>query len=275
MRPTSAGSNVAPSADPHGNSAAVTLVKLWPRAPTGPSVTRIAGTPWSGRAWVFQSSWPAVNAARSSRSSCVEQRLVGPWVRGHRSPGRSRRQGGSAPGREQVIAADLGGERTWPGLTPTTCKRFHHDTRLDRSRSHAGRRRRGLDGPAARARRQRGRDHRGRRLGRRRLGGHRQPGPARAPERRPGDQGARRRGGLPLALPARPPCLAPRRRPNQHRRHGGAAARPVVLRQDRGRRRVGAQGAELRPDRLRGGRGGRACAVSSRRRRRTASARTA
>ena len=78
-------------------------------------------------------------------------------------------------------------------------------------------------------------------VGRRRLGGHRQPGTARAPERRPGDQGARRRGRLPFALPARPPRLASGRRPNQRHRDGGATARPVVLRQDRGRRRVGAQ----------------------------------
>src|SRR3954447_1502418 len=80
MRPTSAGSNVAPRADPHGNNAAVTLVKLSPRPPTGPSVTRIAGTPWSGRAGVLQASWPAVSAARSLRSSSSSRDSYGPGL---------------------------------------------------------------------------------------------------------------------------------------------------------------------------------------------------
>src|SRR5205809_312205 len=45
IRLTSSGSQVAPSAVPHGNQAEVGPAQPFPRAPAGPSVTRIRGMP--------------------------------------------------------------------------------------------------------------------------------------------------------------------------------------------------------------------------------------
>src|SRR4029077_6243296 len=53
---------------------------------------------------------------------------VRPWVRRHRPPERSRRQGRVGTESGAVIAADLEANTPWPTVDATTCKRFHHDT---------------------------------------------------------------------------------------------------------------------------------------------------